>query len=89
MSALFNLAIYSVALSQSLAILIAAISAWVENLFGGVRGDLRVMFGEPPITLPDLTTIAPTLNLLLDVEAILAVAAIKEASLFEINSDST
>jgi hypothetical protein len=41
------------------------------------------MFGEPPITLPDLTIIAPTLNLLSEVRAILEAADTKEISLLE------
>lgn len=81
---LLSRAIYKVAPLVSEAMSIAAISACVENLFGGVFGDTLVMFGEPPSTLPDLTINAPTLNLLSDVLAILEAAAIKEASLFEI-----
>jgi hypothetical protein len=66
------------------ATLIAAISACVENLFGGVLGEHLVIFGEPPITLPDLTIKAPTLNLFSEVEATLAAAETKDTSLFDI-----
>lgn len=81
---LLSLAIYKVAPLVSEAISIAAISAWVENLFGGVLGETLVIFGEPPKTLPDFTTKAPTLNLLSDVLAILEAAPINEASLLDI-----
>jgi hypothetical protein len=70
-------------LSVEEATLKAAISACVENLLGGVLGDLRVMLALPPRTLPDLTIIAPTRNLLFEVKASLVATAKNFWSVFE------